>query len=477
MDTIIRRIWWIVIPTALAVLAFQLYWLHTSWLSQEVSFRQIATDALQKAHDVTLMESIKGMSAAGKHDNAGKVQVNSSVSIVEADRSLLDSIMKEGKIPSGFKITSKVVGESAFKRRDTLIEREIKPEESGLDLTKLVANIFSLSNLVEIDTAQLAVNYEKELKNRQITLPFKISLSSPGSRRENIPGIVTLPVIKHNKPAILMVRFDGINNLLLLKILWPIILSFFLVLLIIGCIWVLWRIIVRQKRLEVMKNDFISNITHELKTPVAILSATNEALLSFGGMNDPEKTERYLRLDQDEIRKLQELVDNIMALTRLEHGDDELAGAGEMVSLAALLKSVTQRFLGLPGVAVALDIRVTNDQLHTYPAALKTIFSNLLDNAIKYTVTAEKRITFQVRESDQHYLFFIKDQGVGIDKQHLPFIFDKFYRVPHGDIHEVKGHGLGLSHVKNLVERLNGTISVESAPGKGTVFTIQLRKL
>jgi len=479
MDHIIRRIWWIVIPTALAVLAFQLYWLRTSYLSQEVSFRQIATDALQRAHDATLVTSMKDLGSERKHDTTGKIQIKSSVSIAGGDRALLDSLMKMqgGKTPPGIKIISKVVDRSAFKGGDTLIEREIKAEESGLDLTKLMANIFSMSNLVEIDTAKLAVNYENELKNRQITLPFTISLSSPGSRWENVPGVVTLPIVKQNKPALLVVRFDGINNLLLLKILWPIMLSFFLVLLIIGCIWILWRIIVRQKRLEVMKNDFISNITHELKTPVAILSTTNEALLSFGGMNDREKTERYLRLGQDEIRKLQELVDNIMALTRLEHGDDELSGAGEMVSLTALLKSVTQRFLGLPGVDVALDIQVANDQLHTYPAALKTIFSNLLDNAIKYTVTVEKRITFQVRENDQHYIFFIEDQGMGIDKQHLPFIFDKFYRVPHGDIHEVKGHGLGLSHVKHLVERLNGAISVESTPGKGTVFTIQLKKL
>lgn len=477
MDTIIRRIWWIVIPTALAVLAFQLYWLRTSYLSQDKSFRQVATDALQKAHDVTLVESVKRFDPGSKNDSTGKFEVRSSVKISDGDSSFFDSLLNKSKNKPGIKIVPKFPNARKYSSSDTIIEREIRAEGSGLDVTKLIANVFSLSNLVEIDTTLLAVNYKKELKKRQITLPFKISLSPPDSQWENIPGIVTLPVVRQNKSEMLLVRFEGINSLLLFKILWPIILSFFLVLLIIGCIWLLWRIIVRQKKLEVMKNDFISNITHELKTPVAILSATNEALLAFGGMNDPEKTERYLRLGQDEIRKLQGLVDNIMALTRLEHDDDDMAGTGETVSLTALLKAITSRFLGLPGVDIELDIQTGNDLLHTYPAALKTVFSNLLDNAIKYTITPEKRISIQVRENEQNYLFFIADEGVGIEKQHLPYIFDKFYRVPHGDIHEVKGHGLGLSHVKRLIERMNGTISAESTPGKGTVFTIQMKKL
>ncbi|NLR57715.1 GHKL domain-containing protein [Chitinophaga polysaccharea] len=469
MDTIIRRIWWIVIPTALAVLAFQLYWLRMSYVSQETSLRQIASDALQKAHDVTLVESVKMLAPGEKQDSNRQFRVSSSVSINRGDSGMLDSLLAKSKTLPGIKIISQ---ESRHKGRDTLIEREIKPESSGLNVTKLMANVFSLSSLVEIDTALLAVNYRKELQNRHITLPFNISFA-PADQHI---GFVTLPVIWQQKDVLLVVHFEGINNLLLFKILWPVVLSFFLVLLIIGCIWTLWRIIVRQKKLEVMKNDFISNITHELKTPVAILRATNEALLSFGGMNDAEKTERYLRLGQDEIRKLQGLVDNIMALTRLEDGDDELTGAGEDISLSALLKAVTQRFLGLPGVDIQLDIQISHDQLHSYPVALKTIFSNLLDNAIKYTIAEEKQISLQVRENELHYLIFIEDQGIGIAKQHLPYIFDRFYRVPHGDLHEVKGHGLGLSHVKKLVERLKGTISVESTPGKGTIFIIQLRK-
>jgi two-component system phosphate regulon sensor histidine kinase PhoR len=472
MDTIIRRIWWIVIPTALAVLAFQLYWLRTSYLNQEESFRQIATDALQKAHDITLMESVSKLNPGKKPGSTGKFQMSSQIKVNGKDRKAFDSLMNKSGAQPGVQLIPTLPDET----NDTSIEREINPESSSLDLMKLIANVFVLSNLVEIDTALLAVNYRKELNSRQIKLPFKISLSQADTRWENTPGIVTLPIVKPDKPMMLIARFYGINNLMFLKILWPVILSFFLVLLIISCIWILWRIIVRQKKLEVMKNDFISNITHELKTPVAILSATNEALLSFGGMNDRKKTERYLRLGQDEIRKLQGLVDNIMALTRLEHDDDDLAGAGESVSLTALLKAVTQRFSGLPGVDIQLDIQIENDLLHTYPAALKTIFSNLLDNSIKYTITPEKYISLQARENEQYYLFFIADQGVGIEKQHLPYIFDKFYRVPHGDIHEVKGHGLGLSHVKNLVERLDGTIKAESTQGKGTIFIIQLKK-
>ncbi|MFB6454934.1 sensor histidine kinase [Chitinophaga sp. Hz27] len=477
MDKIIRRIWWIVIPTALGVLAFQLYWLQTMYVSQEKTFRQVTTDALQKAYDLTMVSSVKQLSPNNRTDTSSKMRFTSSIRISEGDKKAFDSLMHASRNQPGIKIFSKYSGATVRDDSDAYIEKEIQTDSGGPDLTRLLADVFTLSNLVETDTIKLAANYKKELLTRQITIPFHVKLLPQEKQAASIPGVITLPLVKQGKPLMIVATFDDINHLLLLKILWPIVLSFLLVVLIIGCIWTLWRIIMRQKKLEEMKNDFISNITHELKTPVAILRATNEALLSFGGMNDAEKTERYLRLGQDEIHKLQGLVDNIMSLTKLEHGSDDITTTMEVISLKALLEETMQRFTDLPGVTIHLDMQTRTDACYTSPAALKTIFANLLDNAIKYTISLEKNILITVREDDQHYIFSITDNGIGIEKKYLPYIFDKFYRVPHGNIHEVKGHGLGLSQVKQLVEKLNGSISAESTPSRGTAFTIQLNKL
>ncbi|RAJ81887.1 two-component system phosphate regulon sensor histidine kinase PhoR [Chitinophaga dinghuensis] len=476
MDKLIRRIWWIVVPTALCVLTFQLYWLRTSYVSQEKSFAQVATDALQKAHDLTLVESVKQINPGGKKDSSGRIKLSSSIRFKNEDKGMVDSLLKATGHQSGIRVISSFSNKGIDKDSNAVLEKEIKTEGSNVDYTRLLANVLAMSDLIEIDTARLAKNYKKELESRQITLPFRISGSLGDLVMEYPAGYVAIPVVRQGRTILLTAQFENVSNLLLVKILWPILLSFFLVLLIIGCIWILWRIIIRQKRLEEMKNDFISNITHELKTPVAILRATNEALLSFGGMNDAEKTERYLRLGQDEIHKLQGLIENIMSMTKLEHGQEEFAETKEEIVLPTFLQSFITRFTGLPGVQITLDIQIQNDRLESYPDTLKTIFSNLLDNAIKYTTTAEKPVLLQVREDQQQYTFYIIDKGIGIDKHHLPYIFDKFYRVPQGNIHEVKGHGLGLSQVRKLVERLNGSIQAESTPGKGTTFTIQLKK-
>lgn len=345
----------------------------------------------------------------------------------------------------------------------------------GVDVNRLIAGVLSRSNIVPIDSAAIVTFFDEQLRSRQMYLPYRLSFHQQDSAGLKGRHSVAIQLPARDKSLMVAATFEGLNKLLLLRILWPILLSFLLVMLITGCIWLLWRIIIRQKKLEIMKNDFISNITHELKTPLAILGATNESLLAFGGVHDAEKTMRYLRLEQGELRKLQGLVDGIMALTKMEHGND-LAGPRETVSLRELVNTVTDRFSHLPGVQIIKDFQLKQELINTRPSALRSLLSNLLDNAVKYTNAPEKRIWITVYEYEQYCFIAVKDNGIGIEKAYLPFIFDKFYRVPHGNIHEVKGYGLGLSHAKGLVQKLDGRISVQSQRGEGTTFTVQIKK-
>lgn len=470
MDFIVKRIWWITIPTALAVLAFQLYWLRTAWLSQQASFVQVVSDGLQKAYDRAVISSVRQLEGPSPQKDTTEAPRHRRTFQFTAGP-VFDTLLSSADTG----LVKVIATNNGQRSGNTIIQQNFRLQDIGADMNRFLASIFAFSNIVEVDTALLNKYYREELANRHIALPFTTTMVKKDTVITPDEKIVAIRSSSMQSPRTIIARFEGAGTFLLVKILWPLLLSFCMILLITGCIWVLWRIIIRQKKLETMKNDFISNITHELKTPVAILTATNEALLTFGGSKDPEKTERYLRLEQDELHKLQGLVDNIMALTRLEH-EEEPQSTVDTIAIPVLLKTVVSRFSGLPGVQIHTSVQVAQEELLTQPAALRTILSNLLDNAIKYTPSDVKQVELAVTEHPQYYRFTVKDHGIGIDKAYQPYIFDKFYRVTQGNLHTVKGYGLGLSHVKSLLNKIGGTIKVDSHPGQGSTFTIELAK-
>ncbi|WP_293309457.1 sensor histidine kinase [Pedobacter sp. UBA5917] len=453
MDFIAKRIWYITIPTAMAVLVFQLYWLHNTYINQQTNFKQTATVALQKAYDATILETVAG------HNYE---QQTTNISITDTD-------------------TAKATKTKETKEEDkptTPLLKEISPAtvkigSADTDIGQLLSGILSMSLSGAVNPSMLEKNYRNGLKNQGITIQFKLVIYKKGQAVPNSDdsNFVQTKVQGNTIRA----RFAGVNKLLIVKMIWPIVLSFLLVMLITGCIWILWRIIDKQKKLEVMKNDFISNISHELKTPLSILNTTNDVLLNFEGMKNPEKTERYLNLSRNELQKLQHLIDNILDLTKMEHTDNKL-GPFEKINLKDLLKATVLRFKELPGIDIELDLKINDKVIKTWPEALKTIVSNLIDNAIKYTSTSDKYIKISVTEDQRFYWLSVSDQGIGIPEHHQSFIFDKFYRVPQGNLHDVKGYGLGLSHVKSLLSKMDAKISVSSKLMEGSVFTVQLKK-
>lgn len=457
MDFIVKRIWYITIPTAMAVLVFQLYWLRNTYLSQQLEFKQTATNALQKAYDATILENF------GDKKIFSTSTTNVSLNVTPDKDRDKNSDLKESDIKKLLSIP-----------KDSN-QKVVKVDDKDIDMNRFFSNVISASSLVKVNQVALSKNYKKELKDRDIFLSFKLTIHKNEKLAPDTTVATSIRFKIPSKKEIIDAQFTGLTGLLIVKIIWPIVLSFLLIILITGCIWILWRIIYQQKKLETMKNDFISNISHELKTPLSILTTTNDVLLNFEGMKDPEKTERYLKLSKDELYKLQGLVDGILALTKIEHKDNQL-GPFEKVNIEDLLKAIASRFKELPGISIELDLKINDKTIKTWPEALRTIISNLVDNAIKYTVTPDKQVKLTVTEDQKFYWFSVEDRGIGIAQHQMPFIFDKFYRVPHGDIHDVKGYGLGLSHVKSLLGKMEAKINSSSKLGEGSVFTIQLRK-
>lgn len=250
------------------------------------------------------------------------------------------------------------------------------------------------------------------------------------------------------------------------------------ILLILGfSFWYLIRTILRQKTLEEMKSDFTNNITHELKTPIAVAYAATDALLNFHQADDPSKRERYLRICQEQLSRLGGLVEQILSMSMERRKTFRLHL--EEVRLADLLPSLIELHklkAGKP-VHVTLDIvledlTITADRTH-----LANIVSNLLDNAVKYS-RDRSDITIRCRRTEADGRTWteitVADHGIGIARDRLPHIFDKFYRVPTGNLHEVKGYGLGLFYVKTMVEKHGGTVEVKSELGKGSEFTVRI---
>ncbi|MBD0351511.1 MAG: HAMP domain-containing histidine kinase, partial [Flavisolibacter sp.] len=255
----------------------------------------------------------------------------------------------------------------------------------------------------------------------------------------------------------------------------PILLSVFLVAFTIVSFTLLYRNLLRQRRLAVIKNEFISNITHELKTPIATVSVAIEALRSFNANMDARKTKEYLDISANELQRLSLLVDKVLKLSMFENKEVELKY--ELLDMKALVNEVAaslrlqfEKYGAHLSVASDGDTQLEGDRLH-----LVSVIYNLLDNALKYSTDAAQ-VDVAIKGGDQKITLCIRDNGIGIPAAYKDRIFEKFFRVPTGNLHNAKGYGLGLSYVAHVVQKHGGTIEVDSAEGKGSQFIITLPK-
>ena len=253
-----------------------------------------------------------------------------------------------------------------------------------------------------------------------------------------------------------------------------------IILLILGfSFWYLIRTILRQKTLEEMKSDFTNNITHELKTPIAVAYAATDALLNFHQADNPTKRERYLRICQEQLQHLSGLVEQILSMSMERRKTFRLHL--EEVRLKEILPPLIEQHKLKADKPVRISLQITPEELTVTAdrTHLTNMLSNLLDNAVKYSLEhADIAVSCRLcQENEETYTeICVSDCGIGIARECLPHIFDKFYRVPTGNRHEVKGYGLGLFYVKTMIEKHGGTIRVTSEPGKGSRFILRLKK-
>ena len=266
-------------------------------------------------------------------------------------------------------------------------------------------------------------------------------------------------------------------QLFLLKKMIPTMLFSLLLLGMIGlAFWTLLTNWIKQNRLVVVKNEFINNMTHELKTPIATVGVALEAISKFDLKTEQGKAKEYIDISRNEINRLSLLVDKVLNIAAFD--SKEITSKSELVNLNQSINDAIES-LKLQLDNNKIQINYTNevsnpiifgDKLH-----IANVVHNIIDNSIKYS-RENPQIDIHLSETQNHLILNFKDNGKGIPKEYQTKIFDRFFRVPTEDKHDVKGHGLGLNYVKNVIESLGGKITLESNLNKGSEFVITLPK-
>ena len=232
-------------------------------------------------------------------------------------------------------------------------------------------------------------------------------------------------------------------------------------------------IVIRQKKLSDIKTDFINNMTHELKTPISTISLSSKVINNPNIINQPERLSRYASIIEEENLRLKNQVEKVLQISFFERQDIQLNIGSFDVKL--LVEAAIKPFeIILEEKNGTINLIGESFDVELDENYFSNVISNLIDNAIKYAGETSPEINVSIEKNEKRFILKISDNGIGMKTEELKNIFNKFYRVPTGNVHNVKGFGIGLSYVQLMVEKHGGSIKVNSQIGQGTQFTIVL---
>ena len=386
------------------------------------------------------------------------------------------------------------IKKSQIDRRDEYAETAQKVRNKT-EMAKEVFNDYlfkkrSIYERVNYQVLDSLLRYEVKMKG--IEIPFEYGISSlenpsylhyASSMKYKVSGLKSdkdtymvnlFPNDYSNSESYLRVYFPNQDRYIIRNIWMMYATSLLLILVVLGCFYVAVSTIVKQKQLADIKNDFINNMTHEFKTPISTISLATQMLGDEAVTASSSMFKRYLGIIRDENKRLGSQVEKVLQTAQMERGEVRLnLGAVNVHQIIErVLENISPQIELREGI-IDMDLQAENPEIQADEVHLTNIIFNLLDNANKYS--PEKPIIKITTENTEKGLSIkVIDQGIGMTKESIKQIFEKFYRVPTGNVHDVKGFGLGLSYVKKMVEEHHGRINVVSKIGEGSEFEVVL---
>lgn len=323
------------------------------------------------------------------------------------------------------------------------------------------------NRMPERNDAMLDSIFKKELNNSGL-YPELASINPIGDNTEVCQGLWSIDFsMTDGKAPMYQVCFSPLNGHILRQMSGIIITSAAILILMGFLIWYLLHWVGRLRTIEQMKDDFTHNMTHELKTPVAVAYSAADSMLRYYDQSDEARNRQFLKIIMQRLSFLSGMIENILSMSMERFKTMQLNM--ECVELKPVVEDVAGMMELKADKPVTIDVDMPDNlSVHADSLHLGNILSNIMDNAVKYS---GESVTITIKADNS--TLTIADNGIGIDKDSIPFIFDKFYRVTSGDRYEVGGYGLGLFYVKQVIELMGWSIDVKSKPGQGTKFTIK----
>ena len=326
-----------------------------------------------------------------------------------------------------------------------------------------------------------------ELMNNGINIPYHFTVCTQDGREvyrcpdytDEGGEFIYSQVLFRNDPSsnmgVVRVHFPDINGYIYSSVRFMIPSVVFTFILLITFIFTI-AVVFRQKRYSAIKNDFINNMTHELKTPIASISLAAQMFNDKSIAKNEKMTQHLIGVISDETKRLRFLVEKVLQMSMFDR--KETSFKKKSLDLNEVVETIANSFslrVEHTGGKIYVDIEAVDSEIYVDDVHFQNVIFNLMDNAVKYRKPEQPLNVYLKTWNDNQYLYLsIKDTGIGMKKESVKKVFDKFYRVHTGNLHDVKGFGLGLAYVKKIIDLHDGDIKVESEYGRGTTFTIKL---
>ncbi|WP_445385218.1 sensor histidine kinase [Robiginitalea sp. IMCC44478] len=507
----------------IGIIAVQLYWIKSSVEDKEEQFSNVVTEILARVADKIEEREIKDYSEKflSLKDSVGNLrepQLISDIFFIDRDINSNEILVySHGILEEDYDIASTFFDNgnnsdtTTIKNYTSRRTKTIFQEEYGLDGKAYKLNPIEkwekLGGIPAMERAmfddvyrvyadkvpiherlsreEIELLLDRELENRNYDIDYEYGVYSRGlptkvkSRKfkfdkENHYRAPLFQDSEGNTNFALLLTFPKKKRFLLGSILSMAVLSLlFTFIIMVAYASAIYQLI-RQKQISEIKSDFINNMTHEFKTPIATINLAVEAIKNPKIMQDQEKVNRYLQMIRDENKRMHAQVENVLRISKLEK--NQLDIHKERTELHTLIDSAishVELIVQDRGGYIKTHLEAERDEVLANEMHLGNVLVNILDNAVKYSPEAPKIDVF-TEVAKNFIIIKIQDQGAGMSKVVLKRIFEKFYREHTGDIHNVKGHGLGLAYVKKIVEDHQGEVYAESEKGKGSTFYIKL---